>query len=145
MRLRLRPNRTESGWFAPTRAVSGKTANSGQKKKKRCKTYRLNLITNPKRPKLSHAFSLHSNFSSLSFISLCCHDLNSLPLCAVCSLPLCLWDTQPLNHTQSHSQLTHNLTNPLSTSSLNSQAWPALKSLNSGIKLKLSILVFQFF
>ena len=51
-------------------------------KKKRCKTHRLNLITNPKGPKLSHAFSLHSNFSSLSFVSLYC--------VAVCSTALCL-------------------------------------------------------
>ena len=93
-----------------------------KKKKKECKTHCLNLITNP------HAFSLHSNFSSLSFVSLC-HVLCSLPLCAVCS-SFCLSVSKTLSHsatqshTQSHSQLTRNLTDPLSISSLtlNSQS-----------------------
>ena len=157
-RLKLGPNHTKSGWFALTRAVSaisGETtekANSGiqKKKKKGCKTHRLNWITNPEGPKLFHAFSLHSNFSSLSFVSLCC--VLSISLCCVLFASLSLRHSATQSHTQSHSQLTqshfqltHNLTDPLLISSLNSQARPTLKILNSGIKLKLSILVFQFF
>ena len=133
----------DSLWLASTRALSGEIANSGQNskfKKKRCKTQHLNSITNPK---LFHAF-FTSNFSSLSLVFVFSTSLSLLSVSVV-------RHSATQSHKQSHSQLTYNLTNPLSisssqlNSSLNSQAWPTLKSLNSGIKLKLSILVFQFF
>ena len=78
-RLRLEMNGADSRQLEPYQA---KLPIQAKIQKKRCKTHRLNLITNPKGPKLSHAFSLHSNFSSLSFVSLYC--------VAVCSTALCL-------------------------------------------------------
>ena len=47
------------------------------KKKKKCKTHHLNLITNSKGPKLSHASSLHSNFSSLQLSLICLSVVSS--------------------------------------------------------------------
>ena len=105
-----------------------------KKRKKRCKTHRLNLITNPT---LSHAF-FTSNFSSLSHSFLCSLHLRLRS-------PSPLWDTQPLGHTHI---LTLTLTSsPTHSQSrvLNSSQVSTLKSLDSGVKLKLSILVFQFF
>ena len=49
-RHRLRPICAKSGWFVPTWSVSGETADSSrnsEKRKKKCKTHWLNLITNP--------------------------------------------------------------------------------------------------
>ena len=103
---------------SPKWPIQAEIQKKRKRKRKRCKTHRLNLITNPKGPKLSHAFSLHSNFSSLSFISLCC----------VLSASLSLRHSATQSHTQSHSQLTltltrHNLTlNSLTTSPTHSQS-----------------------
>ena len=129
--------RDEWGWFTPTRAISGKTTDLGWNSKKRCKTHRLNLITNPKGPKLSHAFSLHSNFSSLSFVSLCC----------VLSASLSLRHSATQSHTQSHSQLTltltrHNLTlNSLTTSPTHSQLTLTLTQSHSNFWTSWNVLV----
>ena len=96
------------------RLIQAETPKKKKKKKKECKTHCLNLITNP------HAFSLHSNFSSLSFVSLC-HVLCSLPLCAVCS-SFCLSVSKTLSHS-----ITHNLTlNSLATSLTHSQSQVSL-------------------
>ena len=143
----MRPAFFFISWLSLTRVDSGLIGRNRQfrpkfkkKKKRRCKTQHLNSITNPK---LFHAF-FTSNFSSLSLVFVLSTSLSLLSVSVV-------RHSATQSHKQSHSQLTYNLTNPLSisssklNSSLNSQAWPTLKSLNSGIKLKLSILVFQFF
>ena len=109
MRLRLGPIRVESGQLKPYWAkqlkwpIQAKIQKKKKKKKKRCKTHRLNLITNP-----TSAHFIQTTTSALSHsvtrlsLSLC-----SLPLC-LCSLsPLWLWDTQPLSHFVQTSALSH--------------------------------------
>ena len=108
-RLRLGPIRVESGQLGPYRAkqlkwpIQAKIQNSKKKKKKRCKTHRLNLITNP-----TSAHFIQTTTSALSHsvtrlsLSLC-----SLPLCLCSPSPLWLWDTQPLSHFVQTSALSH--------------------------------------
>ena len=122
---------------SPKQPIQAEIQKKRKRKRKRCKTHRLNLITNPKGPKLSHAFSLHSNFSSLSFISLCC----------VLSASLSLRHSATQSHTQSHSQLTltltrHNLTlNSLTTSPTHSQLTLTLTQSHSNFWTSWNVLV----
>ena len=72
----------ELRWIGLIRANSGRIERNGRfksklKKKKKCKTHHLNLITNSKGPKLSHASSLHSNFSSLQLSLICLSVVSS--------------------------------------------------------------------
>ena len=88
---------TDSHQLRPYRSISGKTPkptetadlgqNSKKIKKKRCKTHRLNLITNPNGLiSLTHSSVFNLHFK-LQF---------SLSLVSLCFLPLCLCSPSPL-------------------------------------------------
>ena len=129
-------NRVDSRRFGPNQSVSASTtdtgaelANSGRnsKKKKVAKRTVWEKITKPYLYLSSHFSPIHSLILIFSSLSLSVSGLCApwLSASGLCSPSVCLPSlTQSHSHThtsQSHSQLTHNLTDPVTHSQVSTQ------------------------